>query len=139
MTMPSFSGLFDTDGSGGENYELLVKRSPLQKQLARAFKRRSLRRFGNYMAQLTTSDSPDADVQYSRVNAVADVDNLAVQGGKRMIETVTVQASTTNYSSEDATDAEEMGNMSNDPDTYPTDAAGNGGGGKGENTAPSLG
>jgi hypothetical protein len=62
-----------------------------------------------------------------------------VNGGVRAVETVTVQASTTNYSSDDAADAEEMGNMSNEPATYPTDAAGNGGGGKGENTAPSLG
>ena len=137
--MPSFSGLFDTDGSGGENYALLVKRSPLQKKLARAFKRRSLRRFGNYMAQLTTSDSPDADVAYRRVVAEASPGESTVNGGVRSVETVTVQASTTNYDSEDAADAEEMGNMSNDPDTYPTDAAGNGGGGKGENTAPSLG
>lgn len=137
--MPSFSGLFDTDGTGGENYSLLVKRSPLQKRIARAFKRRSLRRFGNYMAQLSSSDSPDADVSYNRVVATASPGESTVNGGVRGVETVTVQASTTNYSSEDATDAEEMGNMSNEPGTYPTDVGGNGGGAKGENTAPKLG
>ena len=137
--MASFSGLFDTDGTGGGNYSLLVKRSPLQKKVARALKRRSLRRFGNYMAQLTTSDSPDADVSYVRVTADASPGNSVVNGGDRAVETVTVQASTTNYSSDDATDAEEMGNMSNEPATYPTDAGGNGGGDKGETTAPKLG
>lgn len=135
-----FSGLFDSDGSGGENYALLIDRSPIQKRVARAMKRRSLRRFGNYMAQLTTSDSPDADITYAR--AVAETDaagKSTVNGGVRTIETVTVQESSTNYSSDDASDADEMGNMSNDPDSYPVDAGGNGGGGKSVNKAPSLG
>lgn len=140
--MPAYSGLFDgtpdVDGVAG-GHSLQVDRSPAMKRVARALKRRGLRRFGNFMAQLATSDTPDANITYTQKTAETNAGGPPVNGGAAAIAAVTVQLSSTNYSAADAADAEEMGNMSNEPATYPTDAGGNGGGGKSEGSAPSLG
>ena len=145
--MANYSGLFET--VHGENYELLSKKSPNRYHLNRLLKKRDLRELGEVMFTLLGATAgSSASKTHSRVQAVADTSSNE-QGGVRTVESIN-EVGLVLDSDKDDTGAETArvttsayvttlngifdGGTENNraPATYPTDASGNGGGGKGE-------
>jgi len=130
MNMASYSGLFD--GVHGAPYTLLVNRSTQVRHAGRVLKRRGMTRPREAVDTIVAGSSINgaAAVTYKQVAGTVDPGNAAAGGGAVTIETVTKIAAAQTTSASDATTADKMSAFSNRPSTYPTDASGNGGGGK---------
>ena len=145
-------------GSNGETnaaYEFLSGRSPSRYQLIRLLKKKGMREMGEIISTLLTDSSPStsASVTISELTAEADTgDN--VQGGARTIAskeqmglTITSDKDDASANTARAVSAGDVTNLQEDlvtsgdrwnraptngsgTITYPTDASGNGGGGK---------
>ena len=121
-----YSGLWN--GEYNEDYSLLVNKSPLQKRIARVFRRGGLRTFQELALTLNgAAAGSTAAATHSRAEAERELGSPTVNGGARTIETVTHVNRVTTAADKTAIDA--VLSQSTAP-TYPTDASGNGGGGK---------
>ena len=148
--MANYSGLFES--VHGDNYELLSKKSPNRYHLNRLLKKRDLRELGEVMFTLLgASAGSSASKTHARVQAVSNTASNE-QGGVRTIESINDVGLVLDSDKDDAsaetarnTTAADVttltgifdGGTENNraPATYPTDASGNGGGGKGETIA----
>ena len=143
-----YSGLWD--GVAGENYSFnkTNARSPNRYHLARLLKTRGLRELSEVITTMGTDCSPSttASVSYSRIEHTADPSSN-VLGGAATIATHQLMGGDldSQYSESgaktaraiDATDVTDVQLFTEggteavrSPPTYPTDASGNGGGGK---------
>lgn len=139
MNMASYSGFWDQTGDA-KQYALLVDRNPKNRRLMMALRRKSMRITRSIIDSITTSNSVAA-VDYDRIVAplAADAQGTSVvNGGVRPIETLALRASG-NATAVEVDDIRTMTRYDAQPDPYPIDAGGNGGGGKGSNVAPALG
>lgn len=137
-----YSGLWDgqpdVNGVAG-GHTLQSGRNPLDKKAARVLKRRGMDFLQQAIDTVTTSTSVAGTTLY-RVDGSEAASNLgdpAVNGGSVTVNTVT-RRSTANATADEVARIDEIVDHDTQP-TYPTDAGGNGGGGKGADTAPSLG
>lgn len=125
--MAAYSGLWN--GVHGENHALLVDKSGCEKQVNRVLRRSryGARAFRELLVTLVNGavGATAADTVAQR-QAVADVNNN-VQGGQVTISTRTVVNRATVAG--DATALATALTHDSQPDTYPVDASGNGGGG----------
>ncbi len=138
-------------GDTNATYEFLSGRSPSRYQLMRILRKKSMREIGEVLFTALADNTPsdEASVTMSQLTAVADTSSNA-QGGVRTIAAVNLMGANLN-SDKDDTGANTARNtkagdvtvlntemiptgtrMLRAPGTYPTDASGNGGGGKGE-------
>lgn len=138
-----YSGLWDgqpdVNGVAG-GHTLQSGRNPLDKKTARVLKRRGMAVVKEALDTVTTSTNITSDITNVRVTGTEAANNLgdpAVLGGAVAIETDTIRSSGT-LTADEVLRADEIAQHDVQP-TYPTDAGGNGGGGKGVNKAPSLG
>lgn len=127
--MTAYSGLFN--GVHNENYALLVDEAPGRKHLSRIL-RKSKRGMRVTQELLLTTIGAAAGsaalAQHRRVKAVATPGGTNSQGGVRTIETVDLI--NRNSAAADVTALKAIVDRATKPSTYPTDASGNGGGGK---------
>lgn len=146
--MSNWSGFWGDGRSTTGSYELLSGRSPNRYHLARIFRKRGMRMHGEVLTTLLADATPasTASVSHVRIKAERDLANN-VQGGVRTIETINdmqpafqgdKDAATPNASravvAADVTSLNRLveggAEWLRKPSTYPTDASGNGGGGK---------
>ncbi len=126
-TMVAWSGLFDNEFSDGP-HSLQVDISPLRRKATRVLKRKSLADLNELMLTLNgIVDGSTALAQHDRVTAVQGLGGVDL-GGVRAIETVDIINRASVPADEVVTVA--MLTETRAPSTYPTDASGNGGGGK---------
>ena len=138
-------GAGETNGS----YEFLSGRSPNRYHLMRLLRKKGMREVGEIISTLLTDASPStsASVTISELTASADT-TANVQGGVRTVAAKEQMGLTINSDKDDAsantaravtaadvtalqTEVIPSGARANRaPATYPTDASGNGGGGK---------
>ena len=148
--MANYSGLFES--VHGDNYELLSKKSPNRYHLNRLLKKRDLRELGEVMFTLFgASAGSSASKTLARVQAVSNTASNE-QGGVRTIESINEVGLVLDSDKDDASAETARNTTAADvttltgifdggtehnraPATYPTDASGNGGGGKGETIA----
>lgn len=146
--MASYSGFWSDrggfDNAGGATHTLLKNKSPNRYHLSRLLKTRGMREIAELIATIGGDSTPasSASVTISRVAAARALDDN-VQGGVRTIESAQLvgglnDSGTANtarvIAAADVTDMNLYlpgGTEANRaPGTYPTDASGNGGGGK---------
>jgi len=139
-----FSGLWDdtkdVNGVAG-GHTLQSGRNPLDKKTARVLKRRGMAVVKEALDTVTTSTNITSDIANVRVTGDEAANNLgdpAVLGGSVAIETDTIRSSGT-LTADEVLRADEIAQFDTQPSTYPTDAGGNGGGGKSVDKAPPLG
>lgn len=118
----------------GTRYELKYGKPASVTHAAKWLKRRDAQRLAAYLGSMTTSSTPSRTVSYDRVNGdtgTAAQGTAVVNGGKRPIETVTQQDSSTQYDSDDVNIADMLDRFARPEYTnaYPVDKSGNGGGG----------
>jgi len=136
-------------GSGADPYTFASGRSPNRYQLMRILRKRGMRIEGEILSTLLEDSTPasTASVTTTQVDAVSDTGNN-VQGGVRGTtanETVDLlynkQPTTASANTSRAVSAADVTALQTEiipsgsralrsPSTYPTDASGNGGGGK---------
>lgn len=135
------------DTAGG--YELLSARSPNRYHLMRILRKRGMRETGEVLNTLLTDSTPasEASVAVSQVTAAATPGGSNSQGGVRTVAAINLMGSVLDSDKDDASDKtarnvssadvttlqKELvasGAQSSRSPTYPTDASGNGGGGK---------
>ena len=139
-------------GDSNATYEFLSARSPNRYHLMRMLRKRGMRNYGEILSTLLTDSSPSstASVTTTQVDHTVDV-NANNMGGVRTTTANETMDLTINSDKDDAsantaravtaadvtaiqTEIIPSGSRANRaPATYPTDAAGNCGGGKGEN------
>lgn len=138
-----YSGLWDgqpdVNGVSG-GHTLQSGRNPLDKKAARVLKRRGMDLVANALDTVTTSTSVAGTTIYQTdgSEAAANLGDPAVLGGSQTINTVARRA-TANATADEVARLDEIAQFDAQPSTYPTDAGGNGGGGKGVDNAPGLG
>lgn len=130
--MPAYSGFWETLGDRLA-YSRLINRSPLKRRTSMLFRKRSLSRDQEVLKTdaVDTRSGAAALETYPRVEGQTSSPINATQdlGGLRTIETVTKINTTTS-----ATTSAEVNDtllLASRPSSYPVDASGNGGGGKG--------
>ena len=142
-----------TYGPGDSNatYEFLNARSPNRYHLMRILRKRGMRNYGEIISTLLTDSSPSTSASVTTAQVDHTVDTSANNfGGVRTISNNETMDLTINSDKDDAsantaravtsadvtalqTEVIPSGSRANRaPGTYPTDASGNGGGGKGE-------
>ena len=135
--MPAYSGLWN--GVNAENYSLQVGRSPNFRRISQALRRRSLTVLREVIDTVSNGSSINgaAAVTFKRAAGDPNPGSSPSHGGKRTIETVTqVNAATTvgtgtlTAPNVSAAQIDGLVDYKSFPATYPTDASGNGGGGK---------
>ena len=136
-------------GNDDTSITLISARTPNRYHLARLLKKRGMKQVSEVLSTLLADSDPSstASVTISQIDAVANTgDN--VQGGVRTVTSNEIMDNTLLNPASSATpntaravaagDVAELqkdligGSNSNRAPTYPTDASGNGGGGKGE-------
>tara|TARA_X000001036_G_scaffold44834_1_gene35799 strand:- start:497 stop:958 length:462 start_codon:yes stop_codon:yes gene_type:complete len=148
--MATSTGYWEDDAGSVSTYSLLSKRSPNRYHLMRILRKAGMRQHGEILSTLLTDSSPStsASVTRAQVDSVATTGGTNSQGGVRGV-TSNEQMSSVINNDQDSTgantaravaagDVTELqkelipsGARSNRaPTTYPTDASGNGGGGK---------
>ena len=150
--MANSSGFWESeggiDGSGNATYNLQSKRSPNRYHLTRLLRNRAMKPYSEVLTTLLADSTPasTASVTIAQIDAVADT-TANVQGGVRgvtsnefvdasLIPSVNTAGANTAraVAAADVTEIQKDlygGTLSNRaPATYPTDASGNGGGGK---------
>ena len=148
--MATSTGFWEDAAGSVSTYSLLSKRSPNRYHLMRVLRKAGMRQHGEILSTLLTDSSPSstASVTRSQVDAVATTGGTNSQGGVRGVTSNEQMSSEINndQSSSGANTARAVaagdvtelqtelipsGSRSNRaPATYPTDASGNGGGGK---------
>ena len=148
--MATSTGFWEDAAGSVSTYSLLSKRSPNRYHLMRILRKAGMRQHGEILSTLLTDSSPSstASVTRSQVDAVATTGGTNSQGGVRGVTSNEQMSSEINndQSSSGANTARAVaagdvtelqtelipsGSRSNRaPATYPTDASGNGGGGK---------
>ena len=138
-------------GDSNATYEFLNARSPNRYHLMRMLRKRGMRNYGEILSTLLTDSSPSstASVTTTQVDHTVNV-NANNMGGVRGTTANETMDLTINSDKDDAsantaravtaadvtaiqTEIIPSGSRANRaPSTYPTDASGNGGGGKGE-------
>lgn len=137
-----------TNDADATQYELISGKAPNRYHLARMFRRRGLRETSEVLTTLLADATPasTASATVTRVQASADT-SANVQGGVRTIETVNLVGNVLDSDKDDASSGtaravtaadvttiqgilEGGSEQLREPSTYPTDASGNGGGGK---------
>lgn len=130
--MPSYSGLWN--GVHGEDYSMLNNKPTAFKRVGRALKRRGMTVIREVIDTVTNGSSINgaAAVTYKRVESTVDPGNAVVNGGVRSIETVEKIAAASTTTTAQVADVDSMVDFKSGPaiNSYPTDASGNGGGGK---------
>ncbi len=128
--MASYSGLWN--GVHGGDYALQTARSPLNRALGRVLKRRSMIRLKEAIDRVAASSSINgaAAVNIFQIDSTATPGSAVVNGGVRTVNTVARIAASQSTTSADAANVDEVVAFENQPQTYPTDASGNGGGGR---------
>ena len=142
-----------TYGPGDSNatYEFLNARSPNRYHLMRILRKRGMRNYGEIISTLLTDSSPSTSASVTTAQVDHTVDTGANNfGGVRNVSNNETMDLTINSDKDDAsantaravtsadvtalqTEVIPSGSRANRaPATYPTDASGNGGGGKGE-------
>jgi len=138
----------DTAGNDNTQAELSSTKDSNRYHLTRLFRRRGLSETSEVLKTLLDDATPSssASVPHYRIEATADT-NQNVQGGVRTVETTNRMGLTLDSDNDDASantaravtaaDVTAIQKMlfggtdqERDPSTYPTDASGNGGGGK---------
>ena len=150
--MANSSGFWENyggiDGSGNATYNFLKKRSPNRYHLARLLRTRGMKPYSEVLTTLLTDATPasTASVTIAQIDAVADVTGN-VQGGVRGVTanefvdgSLVPDVDTASANTARAVAAADVTEIKKDlyggslvtraPSTYPTDASGNGGGGK---------
>lgn len=125
----AWSALYDD--IGGAAHSLRVNRSPLLRKISRRAKSRSLKRFREVVDTVATSASINGGsaVTRHRVPATDDFTNTGPKGGGAITaESVTVIASSSTTDATDVANVDHFADFTHKPSSYPTDAAGNGGG-----------
>ena len=146
--MASYSDFWGDGANTTGSYALLSKRSPNRYHLMRLLRKRRMQEYGEILTTLLTDASPSTSASYTvaQVDAVQDTGASNNQGGVRTVtsneqvggvldSTESDTATTTRaVTSADVTTMQaEIGagaTIDRAPTTYPTDASGNGGGGK---------
>lgn len=141
----------NSNGETAAKYELLSARSPNRYHLMRLLRKTGMRNYGEILSTLLTDSTPSttASVTTAQVDAVANTASN-VQGGVRGVTSNETMDLTINSDMDDlaantaravtAADVTAIqteiiptgSRATRSPSTYPTDASGNGGGGKGE-------
>lgn len=146
--MASYSDFWGDGANTTGSYALLSKKSPNRYHLMRMLRKRGMQEYGEVLTTLLTDASPSTSASYTvaQVDAVQDTGASNQQGGVRTVtsneqvggvldSTESDTATTTRaVTSADVTTMQaEIGSgatANRAPATYPTDASGNGGGGK---------
>jgi len=153
--MATSTGFWEDDAGSTSTYSLLSARSPNRYHLTRLLRKSGMRQHGEILSSILTdatagqTPQTSASVITSQIAGVANTSDN-VQGGVRTVNAQERMDNTINNNIGSATpntaravtaaDVTELqkelipsGSRSNRAPTYPTDASGNGGGGKGEN------
>ena len=136
-------------GETNAGYELLSARSPNRYHLMRMLRKRGMREYGEVLSTLLTDSTPtsNASVTIAQVDAVATPGGTNSQGAVRGVTSNEIVGLTLNSDKDDAssgtaravtaadvtamqTEVIPSGSRAARSPTYPTDASGNGGGGK---------
>ena len=147
--MATSTGYWEDDAGSVSTYSLLSKRSPNRYHLMRILRKAGMRQHGEILSTLLTDSSPStsASVVTSQIDSVATTGGTNSQGGVRGVSAKEKMSSVINNDQDSATantaravsaaDVTELqtelipsGSRSSRAPTYPTDASGNGGGGK---------
>tara|TARA_R110000823_G_scaffold51013_3_gene127461 strand:- start:666 stop:1124 length:459 start_codon:yes stop_codon:yes gene_type:complete len=147
--MATSTGYWENDAGSVSTYSLLSKRSPNRYHLTRLLRKAGMRQHGEILSTLLTDSSPStsASVTSTQIDAVATTGGTNSQGGVRGTTANEKMSSVINNDQDSATantaravsaaDVTELqtelipsGSRSSRAPTYPTDASGNGGGGK---------
>ena len=146
--MASYSDFWGDGANTTGSYALLSKKSPNRYHLMRMLRKSGMQEYGEVLTTLLTDASPSTSASYTvaQVDAVQDTGASNSQGGVRTVtsneqvggvldSTESDTATTTRaVTSADVTTMQaEIGSgatINRAPTTYPTDASGNGGGGK---------
>ncbi len=147
--MATSTGYWEDEAGNVSTYSLLSKRSPNRYHLTRLLRKAGMRQHGEILSTLLTDSSPStsASVITSQIDGVATTGGTNSQGGVRGITAKEKMSSVINNDQDSATantaravsaaDVTELqkelipsGSRSSRAPTYPTDASGNGGGGK---------
>ncbi len=125
--MTAWSGLFDNVFGDGP-HSLQVDINPLRRKLTRVLKRKSMKVLNELMQEVNGAAVGDAALaEHVRVKGAQVLQSDA--GGVRPIQTVALLDRVT--ATADTTVIAALLTETRKPSTYPTDASGNGGGGKG--------
>ena len=146
--MSNWSGFWGDGVSTTGSYEFLSKKSPNRYHLARLLKTRGLRNHSEVIKTLLADSTPasTASVTIAQIDAVANTSGN-VQGGVRTVTSREQIDAALTYDKDNATPntaravaAADVTNLNlileggaewlRKPSSYPTDASGNGGGGK---------
>ena len=127
--MPPFSGLFDNEFSDGP-HTLQFNRSSVRRNISRLFRKVGVAKLRELMLELTgTAAGASALATRTRIVAPADSDDI---GGVRLTEVIDKVNRVTAAADETDIDTKVLVSLSAiAPASYPVDASGNGGGGKG--------
>lgn len=128
--MPQYSGLYN--GVYNETHSLQFDRSPINRKIAQALRRRSstvIREVIDVVAAAVSINGASA-VTYKQIAGDPGAGNAVTGGGRRTIETVTKIAASTNTSAAHATEVDSLVDWKTAPGTYVADLSGNGGGGR---------
>jgi|TARA_R110002126_G_scaffold127909_1_gene270321 hypothetical protein len=147
--MATSTGYWEDEAGNVSTYSLLSKRSPNRYHLTRLLRKAGMRQHGEILSTLLTDSSPStsASVITSQIDGVATTGGTNSQGGVRGVTAKEKMSSVINNDQDSATantaravsaaDVTELqkelipsGSRSSRAPTYPTDASGNGGGGK---------
>ena len=143
------SGFSNINNETNSSYEFLSGRSPNRYHLMRLLRKKGMREMGEIISTLLTDSSPSTTASVAISELTAEVDTTAnVQGGVRTVAAKEQMGLLYNSDKDDAsantsravsaadvtalqTEVIPGGSRaSRAPATYPTDASGNGGGGK---------
>jgi len=115
-------------------YSLQINRPPSAHRAAKLLQGRSMWRIRDYLNSMTTSSSPTQNIEYTRVSiddGAPSQGTSVANGGKRGVETRTLQTSGTNYTQGDVDTATLLAQYGSQARlSFPNDKSGNGGGGK---------
>lgn len=126
--MPAYSGLWN--GVYAENHSLQFNRSPINRRISQALRRRSLTVLREVIDTVAAAASINgaAAVTYKQIAGDPLPGNSVSGGGRRTIETVTKVAASSTTTAAQVTQVDGLVDFKSAPATYPTDASGNGGG-----------
>lgn len=129
--MPAYSGLWN--GVFNENHSLLINKSATFRKIARELRRKASVKLREVIDTVADGSSINGAAAVTHKQVAADVNPGQVAGGgARTIETITDIAAAAVVGTNTPTAAQIDGLVDHKsyPATYPTDASGNGGGGR---------
>lgn len=126
--MPAYSGLWN--GVYAENHSLQFNRSPLNRRISQALRRRSLTVLREVIDTVSAGQSINgaAAVTYKQRAGDPLPGNAVSGGGRAVIEDVTKISAASSTTAAQVTQVDGLVDFKSAPSTYPTDASGNGGG-----------